>query len=62
MPEYMWVGVDDKNVWKDTHKANLVMCINCGFIIELIGEDRAHCSCKNYHKINGKWRSRHASS
>jgi hypothetical protein len=55
MPEYLWVGTNKENIMKGTHEAHLVMCLDCGFVIELIGDGVGTCSCREYIIKEGKW-------
>lgn len=51
---YLYVGDKKQNIFDGTTQVNVVMCIECGKIIEQYTDDTYACQCKKYVQIDGK--------
>lgn len=55
MPDYLFVGSHKENLSPSTIEVHLVICNDCGFVVEKTGDTTAKCDCSIYEKISGGW-------
>lgn len=53
-PSYLYIG-DVGIAPEGTHEAHLLICEDCGVVIEKVSESMAECKCRGYTWHNGSF-------
>ncbi len=55
MTKYLYIGLKGVNIMECTTGIKVVMCEDCGQIIELKTDDHGFCECKEYWLWDNVW-------